>query len=224
VFAGAVTGTSGAEVQACSRASWGPVESTSTAVGMAVSEDQFDTATLSGGARVFQPPPVGTNHDPGVDPAREVTLRWQPGTDPSVANGFVWIQPGGGPNCPQYFQVGTTEVFTTTAGTPAGCGARLEKVQTDREPIVIGIYRDAGGGRVETVGIAVFVVTGWFKPSGWSGGPGSSDVPSSLSGIDPCTGGTEFCLYGYFTSKIINADTFNPGGSHFGALSIRTIG
>jgi hypothetical protein len=229
VFAGAITGTNGVEVRACSRASWGPVAKVRTNTELAISRDKFNSATDSGG--IFQPPPAGGSHDPGLDVAREVRLTWRPGTTAGtggLAGGFAWIQAGGsGPACTQDFEVGTRMPATTTPRTPPGCGQRLGDAEAQVEPVAVAIYEDAGSGQVNVVGIAIFVPTGWFKPDSWAGGPGSDgsvDTNPPLNAANQCTGGTDFCLYGYFTTKIINADTFNPGGSHFGAISIRTIG
>lgn len=233
VFAGAITGTNGITVGACSRVSWGLVSNTSTPLGIAVCGNQFDAATLDNDVRVFQPPPIGPGeHDPGVDEQREVALQWRSGADADTScggapDGFMFIdRDGSGPTCPHTLEVGTVEHGTTAEETPSGCSGELQSLVDDVVPFPVMIYNNGGPGGVTTEGIAVFVATGWRYPAAtWGGGPTPVSNASTLSHRHLCDIGTRtFCLYGYFTTKLFATGTGPVTADNFGAVYLKTIG
>lgn len=233
VFAGAITGTNGATVGACSRVSWGAVGKTPTPLGIAVCGKQFDAATLNNGVRVFQPPPLEPGeHNPAVDADREIVLQWRSGADPDTScggapDGFMFIDHDtGGPTCPHTLEVGTVEHGTTAEETPSGCADDLEALVHDRRPFPVAVYNKGGPGGVTTAGIAMFMATGWrYHPSTWSGGPTPVSSLSTLSTQHLCGGApSTFCLYGYFTTKVFATGTGPVSADNFGAVYLKTIG
>jgi hypothetical protein len=229
VFAGAVTDTDGATVGACSRVTWGPVHLATAELGLAICARQFDAATMRGGVRVFQPPPVGGEHDADVDLSAEVALGINNGDTScgGAPDGFVWIRPdSSGGTCPHPLEVGVPEGPADDGGSiSSGCASALSQIVANPRPVAVVIYRREDSGGVLTAGIAMFVPTGWhYNPTFWSAGPAQRDRRSHLSDTSLCaTEPAAMCLYGYFTTKVVSADTV-PTGNHYGAIVLRTIG
>lgn len=231
-FAGALTGSDGATVAACSRVTWAPTLSATTPLGIAVCAKQFEAVTDD--KTVFQPPPVAGNHDPAVDPARETALPWKSASDPDAScggapDGFMFIDGGAGTSCPHPLQVNAVGFGTSDAETPLDCTDELESLSSPPRPVPVSIYDSgAAGGQFTTAGIAMFVVTGWHYPSvAWANGPNPRANASSLSGSHLCdtTTNNTFCLYGYFTAAVVrDPGGALPAGDSYGAYFVRTIG
>lgn len=94
VFAQTVTGTTGTQVHACARVTWGPIEEVDDALGLAIAEAEFKKAIDSGNG--FQPAPRGAGT---VNPDSEIALRFR---TPNCRDADVPGGPGGpgGPGDP----------------------------------------------------------------------------------------------------------------------------
>lgn len=236
-FAGALIGTDGVTIGACSRVSWGPVLRTQAEVAMAISLCAFEGATANGVH--FQPPPIGGHDDPDAELDSEVAIPWRAASDlgctaggNTFPDGFAWIPPDSG--CTRAVQVGDWYDVTVAAGNPPGCADLIHEKHHALDPVTVAIFDDAravpgGSPQTHVVGIAVFVITGWWIGPGWSGGPDHSHEPN-LHQYHLCSGDNNFCLYGYFTTQLFRtgSGTGNMSGTlgtqHFGAIYLKTIG
>lgn len=228
VFAQTVTGTTGTDVHACSRVSWGPVEEAASddTLGIAISENDFDDAIDDGSG--FQPPPGGGP----VSSRGEVALTFRTPSCAGGPGGGGCGGPGGfgrfgfltGRDCSPNLRVGAWRDGQLTPETPSGCADRLRDVHDNETPIAVAIFDDTSSTHFQVSGIAVFVVTGWRSPPGWSGGPGEDHSPM-FSSTSTCSGpSSTFCIYGYFTTRVFETGTGALGDDHYGAVYVRTIG
>jgi hypothetical protein len=230
-FAGAVTGTDGVTVAACSRVGWGPVLSQRLDIALAMSITEFNDATKNGTR--FQPaPPNSSGHDPDLeDGFAQTTFRWCKPSDcvtSSGTRGFGFLVAGS--SCRLTVTVGAWYRGTVSAGTPTGCGSRIRIAHDRYRPVAVAIFDDADDAahpnRFRVAGIAMFEITGIQRLGGWPAPPPNrlpKPAPATL-----CTGGGStprtLCLYGYFTTRVFRTGTGDLGDDHFGAVYIRTIG
>lgn len=208
VFAQTVTNTTGTNVRACSRVSWGPVAEQRTNLAITIREEEFRDAIASG--RGFQPPP-GTG---SASPDGVVALPYRVPNCPGCP-GFGFLDASG---CSLTLQANDMQYGWVHDSTPDGCAAALRRARDEKQRVPVAIFDRATSGHFHVTGIAVFVVTGWYSPPGWAGGP--AEDPES-----DCVGNQFFCLYGYFTTRVFEAGPRSTlGDDHFGAVHIRTIG
>jgi hypothetical protein len=227
VFAGTIIGYGGTAVAACSRVSWGPAGSTQVEPAMAISRCYWATATSNGSA--YQPRPTPASYE-GADPDSQVSLKWQsPGSgSPSACgglpDGFGWFAGLGG-SCRRTVEASNWYSGRTDASNPSGCASDLVDAFSDRRPVSVAIIDQASPSRYHVVGIARFVVTGWFATSSWSGRPSPRIRSSPLGGSLSCLGsGPRFCVFGYFTTGVLRTGTGTLGDDHYGAVYLKTIG
>jgi hypothetical protein len=239
-FASTLTGTDGARLGACSRVTWGPVRRAASSVAMAISMCDFLAATNQGAE--FQPPPDAGVADPDTDVAAEVALRWRPASNTlctfggnSFPAGFNWIPTGApGGTCSRTVTVGNWFTAPVTPGSPSNCANLMHNAYHSLTPVSVAIIDDSraispGVWQLRVAGIAVFVITGWRRPTfgTWPGGPDHDHAPA-LHGTNFCPAAGAFCVYGYFTTRVMRLTSTTPigplGARHFGAVYLRTVG
>nr|WP_260408597.1 Tad domain-containing protein [Planomonospora venezuelensis] len=211
-------GYAGAEVRACARAAWGP-PLRARGLGLTVSLCEWREATAGG--TVFAPaPPAAVPGSAEVvlhlhtTTARTCTTRGSGGDSPG---GFGWLDD----------LDDTCSVLVEADGTYGGdpgvspskaCERVLADARGERVVTYLPIFRQVGGSgqntRYTIEGFAPFVITGYALP-------GASE-PSKLTGLSRC-GGSDKCVYGYFTRALVPAKG-TIGGPDLGAAIVTLIG
>lgn len=224
VFVGAVTGTDGVTVAACSRVSWGPITQTTIEPSMAISKCQFDAMTANGTR--YQPRPTSVHN---ADPTSEFTMRWRPVSGSGCAT-FGFFNTRTASSCRRSVTAGNSYGGRTDPAIPTNCAVDLENFHHDRRPVAVAIFDSASSTQFHVAGIAMFVITGWYRSPLWpDGGLGHDHLPE-LGNATPCTGLNIFCVYGYFTTQLFRTGTGTGnvagtlGSNHFGTAYVRTIG
>jgi len=218
------SGYQGANVVACSQASWGAPAS-ATAAGFTIPACEWDQATQQGTS--FAPPPTYPPNpppSPSFDQVLALTATGNGGsgcsTEPGGADGpgtFSWIAaPGSDCNT-----VISPPTFTGINGSPptSQCEQLLQSAQQNQTPLLAPIYvsvaNPAGPPPTYTLkGFAEFVVTGYNLPDTFA-----SDW---LNPANDCQA-SSYCLNGYFTQGVVPF-TGSINGTDLGASVIKLTG
>jgi hypothetical protein len=224
-FAPAISGNDGfggAEVAACSRATYASAGYAITKAIM-VSKCEWQKVTTTNGG-VYPPPGMQS----GVTIKDTVFYRHgskavagctgSPGNN--VAGGFDW-SPHDSSTCHSHVTAGNSIVAKDPASAESGCKSGITASRTMKLVLLFGIYDTVSynsSTRAYTyhmVGLTGFVITG-FKM-------GSYSTPSILNNQNYCTLSTDRCIYGYFTSAV-TTDRASSVGQNFGTSVISAAG
>lgn len=240
VFAGAVTGTTGTTIAACSRVSWGPVTTGTVDTAFAISICPFREYTSNGS--VFQVRPAGPLDYNGVQERYELPPHWETADDTGcnltpdgsrqMTDGFVWLKNDGFGDCSATVTVGGWYDDKMSQPFPNRCVDKLREAYQTSTPVAVAIFDDrreepAGQIQVRVAGIASFVVTGWWTPFFFPGEP-DEDYEAEIHGkhlwdVEGCRF-QYLCIYGYFTTQLVASGEGPIGDPNFGTYYIRTIG
>ncbi len=217
-FAGDDAGTS---VAACSRVAWGAPRRSS---GMAVtfSKCEWDAVT-DAGATLWPSPADGV---PPESAERIIYLKGTGGAGTCPAGPPGWDRPGGfgwlddsAGDCTTTVEIDGSFGGNTGNSVSGPCRTALAASRTERRPALIPIYDGVVGSGARTTyhlaGFASFVLTGYYQ-SGFS-------APSWLTGRHSC-GGSERCLYGYFTRALVPTTGVAIDGPELGVSIVNLIG
>ncbi|MEV1287635.1 pilus assembly protein TadG-related protein [Micromonospora sp. NPDC049679] len=221
-FAAAFTGGDhdGTEVGACARAAWGPPRIVD---GLAVTISTCEWTQLTDHGTTFWPPPhLGT---PPANAERILYLKDNKSqtcpAGPSgwdAPGGFGWLDDPTG-TCNVTVEVDGAYGGNTGNSAPGPCKTALIDARADRRvmylPVYDGVTGQGSNTRYHLAGFAAFVLTG-YKLSGFS-------APSSLTGQQPC-GGSQRCLYGYFTRGLVPTAIGQIGGPEMGVSIVKLVG
>jgi hypothetical protein len=213
-------GYEGTRVGACARAAWGSPSSTD-GLGITFSYCEWQQMT-SNGTQFF----TGTG-TPSASWQRTIRLKGSdgqtdcgqspPGGD--APGGFGWVD-GADEDCRVVVSMGSYG-GNTGNNVPKGCQEYLPIAASasTRPAQFVPVYETVTGPGNNTVytlrGFAAFVVTG-YKLSGES-------QASWLTNSHPCTGGSDRCIYGYFTRALI-ATPGRVGGPDLGGSIVSLVG
>lgn len=244
VFAGALTGTGGTTVGACSRVTWGAVEKATSEAALAISICDYRAATVQG--TEFQPPPIGRNDNPAAEPDRGIVLRWRRPSSRGCNFGGATFPAGFGfftGSCQRTLTVDAWVRAETRPGISQSCGKRVHDAHHRLTPVTVAIFdnvrpRGQNGYELHVVGLAVFVISGWRLPDDEDDWPRPPVIdhdhpPGRIP--DPgkpnllCRSNTNtMCLYGYFTTRLMQITSSTRLGRldrpHYGSIYVRTIG
>ncbi|HET9517713.1 MAG TPA: pilus assembly protein TadG-related protein [Actinoplanes sp.] len=211
---------SGTSVAACSRVAWGPPRSTS---GLAVtfSTCEWNEATDSG-ATVW-------SSSAGVPPTsleRVIRLKGSAGETTCPAGPSGWDAPGGfgwldddTGDCTTTVELDGSFGGDTGSSVSIACRAALSALRDERRAGLIAIYDGITGTGTGTTyhlaGFASFVLTGYYQ-AGFT-------APSWLTGRHWC-GGSERCLYGYFTRGLVPTTGIAIDGPDLGLSVVTLVG
>jgi hypothetical protein len=201
----------GTQVGACARVAWGPPL---RATGLAVTVSTCEWNELTGGAATYWPP--GTL--PPASAEGIVYLHGGKGRSTCPAGPSGWDAPGGfgwlddpNGNCTTTVSASGSYGGDTGVSASKACKTALTGLYDSRRPVLMPIYDGVKGNGSNTTyhlsGFSSFVLTG-YALSG-------SSAPSWLTGRTLC-GGSDKCLYGYFTTAIV------PQVGDFGAVDYGT--
>jgi Flp pilus assembly protein TadG len=244
VFGRAVLGASynGKTVHACAQATWGPV---GAGAGIAVTYSLCTwNAGTANGTKFAPAPPYGSWPPAGMarypqdkfDPkvfgmaGGEQVLQLHGSGNDCVGNlGSGWQLPGGfgfldDPNNDCTMTVDVKNTYADRTGVPvkSDCITKLQTAATSHTvlylPIYDGTQASGGNGMYHLAGFAAFVLTG----GDINGQGGGFSQASTISGKHYCSGGTDKCLYGFFTQGLVPSGT--PGGTNFGTSVVSLAG
>lgn len=221
-FARALAGDdAGTSVGACARVAWGsPRRAAGTAVTFSTCEWE---ALTDGGLSLWPSPSDGT---PPASAERVVYLKGSPSATTCPAGPSGWDRPGGfgwlddtGGDCTTTVEVDDSYGGDTGSSVSTACRAALAALRDERRPMLVPIYDGVTGSGTSTTyhlaGFASFVLTGYYQ-AGFT-------EPSRLTGLHHC-GGSERCLYGYFTKGLLPTTGVTLGGPDLGVSVVNAIG
>jgi hypothetical protein len=220
-FARALAGdTAGTSVGACSRVAWGPPRRAS---GMAVTFSTCEWNALTDGGATFWPAP--SDATPPESAERVIHLKGSGAATTCPAGPSGWDRPGGfgwlddAGDCTTIVEADGSFGGNTGDSVSRPCRTALEELRADRRTALIPIYDGVTGTGASTTyhlaGLASFVLTGYYQ-SGFT-------APSWLTGRHAC-GGSERCLYGYFTRSLVPTTGIEIGGPDLGVSVVNAVG
>lgn len=223
-FARALAGNgtySGTQVQACAQAAWGSPASLQQIVPLTLSMCEWDAATAAGTA--FAPAPPYPPYPSSGQVALKLHSTSEVGGCPSsggayadLPGGFGWLD--GGAAC----QVTVSAGGTAPADPGVASGSCSDTVSTRVGTVLyLPVYSDAWGtgatGTYQIAGFAAFYLSGYNLP-----GAHPTKVASPVGGH--LCGGSNKCIYGWFTQGLVPAPSTLGPGPNMGARVVALTG
>jgi hypothetical protein len=214
-FASSITGNksyAGRTLNACARVAYGSPGTLNVAA-ITISDCEWNAMTANG-ANLPPPPAVVT---PQADAEGVIYLHDPHGenpsncSNPSIPGGFGWLEDTTG-TCGTTATVGTSSPGNNTS---SECTTELSAAWTSHGTELLPVFDlIRADNTYHIVGFSAFVLTG-YNLSGKS-------KSSWLTHRDLCTGSSR-CLYGYFTSAVLNVGD-GLGTPSYGTSAVTLVG